>query len=144
MESVWLLESLHGYMETDLFGNDANNIKGNGGIYFRPNDNTEISLSSLYGTGEAPLPAGNARYNIKDFVVQMHKLQLKTGGLNAQFYYTHEDAGKTTQSTALGFGIYPFPNRARSGPTIIIEPLSPRPSTLKASVSKYSKLISSD
>jgi len=94
-----------GYMETDLFGNDANNIKGNGGIYFRPNDNTEISLSSLYGTGEAPLPAGNARYNIKDFVVQMHKLQLKTGGLNAQFYYTHEDAGKTTQSTALGTSV---------------------------------------
>ena len=94
-----------GYTEQELFGNEANNLKGNAGIYFRPNNNTEISLSSLYGTGEAPLPAGNARYNIKDFVVQMHKLQLKSGGLNAQLYYTHEDAGKTTQSTALGISV---------------------------------------
>jgi len=91
-----------GYMEQDLFGNEARNIKGNAGIYFRPNDDTEISFSSLIGTGEAPLPAGNARYNIKDFVVQLHKLELKSGGLTARAFYTKEDAGKTTQSTALG------------------------------------------
>lgn len=90
-----------GYTEQDLFGNEASNIKGNAGIYFRPNDDTEISFSSLIGTGEAPLPAGNARYNIKDFVVQLHKLEVKTGGLTARAFYTKEDAGKTTQSTAL-------------------------------------------
>ena len=94
-----------GYMESDLFGTEASNIKGNAGIYFRPNSDTEISLSSLYGTGQAPLPAGNARYNIKDFAVQMHKIELNTGGLNARFYYTHEDAGDTTQSTALGTSV---------------------------------------
>jgi len=91
-----------GYSEQDLFGNEAKNIKGNAGIYFRPNDNTEISLSTLMGTGEAPLPAGNARYNLKDVVVRLHKLELKTGGLTARFTHTKEDAGKTTQSTALG------------------------------------------
>ena len=63
-----------GYSEQDLFGNEAKNIKGNAGIYFRPNDNTEISLSTLMGTGEAPLPAGNARYNLKYVVVLLHKL----------------------------------------------------------------------
>mgnify|MGYP000385907244 FL=1 len=94
-----------GYMEQDLFGNEARNIKGNAGIYFRPNDDTEISFSSLIGTGEAPLPAGNARYNIKDFVVQLHKLELKSGGLTARAFYTKEDAGKTTQSTALGTSV---------------------------------------
>ena len=94
-----------GYMETDLFGNEASNIKGNAGIYYRPNSDTEISLSSLYGTGEAPLPAGNARYNIKDFVVQLHKLEIKSGGLTARAYYTAEDAGKTTQSSALGTSV---------------------------------------
>ena len=36
-----------GYTEQELFGNEANNLKGNAGIYFRPNNNTEISLSSL-------------------------------------------------------------------------------------------------
>lgn len=94
-----------GYMETDLFGNEASNIKGNAGIYYRPNSDTEISLSTLYGTGEAPLPAGNARYNIKDFVVQLHKFEIKSGGLTARAYYTAEDAGKTTQSSALGTSV---------------------------------------
>ena len=94
-----------GYMETDLFGNEASNIKGNAGIYYRPNSDTEISLSTLYGTGEAPLPAGNARYNIKDFVVQLHKFEIKSGGLTARAYYTAEDAGKTTQSAALGTSV---------------------------------------
>jgi outer membrane receptor protein involved in Fe transport len=91
-----------GYTEQELFGNEASNIKGNFGLYFRPNENTEISFSSLMGTGEAPLPAGNARYNIKDFVVQLHKLEIQTGGLTARAFYTKEDAGETTQSTALG------------------------------------------
>lgn len=94
-----------GYTEQALFGNEAANIKGNAGIYFRPDDNTEISFSSLMGTGEAPLPAGNARYNIKDFVVQLHKLEVKTGGLTARAFLTKEDAGKTTQSTALATSV---------------------------------------
>tara|TARA_B100001564_G_scaffold230815_1_gene194935 strand:- start:143265 stop:146123 length:2859 start_codon:yes stop_codon:yes gene_type:complete len=94
-----------GYMEQDLFGNEAKNIKGNAGIYFRPNDNTEISFSSLIGSGEAPLPAGNARYNLKDVVVQLHKLEFTSGGFNARAFYTKEDAGKTTQSTALGLSV---------------------------------------
>ena len=94
-----------GYMENDIFGTEANNIKGNAGIYFRPNSNTEISFSSVIGTGEAPLPAGNARYNLKDVVVQLHKLEINSGGLNARVYYTHEDSGQTTQSSALGTAI---------------------------------------
>ena len=94
-----------GYTEQELFGNEASSVKGNFGIYFRPNDDTEISFSSLMGTGEAPLPAGNARYNIKDFVVQLHKLEVKTGGLTARAFLTKEDAGKTTQSTALAASV---------------------------------------
>ena len=94
-----------GYTEQELFGNEASSVKGNFGIYFRPNDDTEISFSSLMGTGEAPLPAGNARYNIKDFVVQLHKLEVKTGGLTARAFYTKEDAGNTTQSTALATSV---------------------------------------
>ena len=94
-----------GYMEQDLFGNEAKNVKGNASVYFRPNDNSEFEFSSLVGTGEAPLPAGNARYNIKDFVVQMHKLEYNSGGLNTRVFYTQEDAGNTTQSTALGTSV---------------------------------------
>ena len=94
-----------GYTELELFGNEAKNVKGNASVYYRPNDNSEFEFSSLVGTGEAPLPAGNARYNIKDFVVQMHKLEYNSGGFNARAYYTKEDAGQTTQSTALGTSV---------------------------------------
>jgi outer membrane receptor protein involved in Fe transport len=94
-----------GYMEQDLFGNEAKNVKGNVSVYYRPNDNSEFEFSSLVGTGEAPLPAGNARYNIKDFVVQMHKLEYNSGGFNARAYFTKEDAGDTTQSAALATSV---------------------------------------
>ena len=53
-----------GYTELELFGNEAKNVKGNASVYYRPNDNSEFEFSSLVGTGEAPLPAGNARYNL--------------------------------------------------------------------------------
>ncbi len=94
-----------GYTELELFGNEAKNVKGNTSIYYRPNENSEFEFSSLVGTGEAPLPAGNARYNIKDFVVQMHKLEYNSGGFNARAYFTKEDAGDTTQSAALGTSV---------------------------------------
>jgi len=94
-----------GYMEQDIFGNEAKNVKGNASIYYRPNDTSEFEFSSLVGTGEAPLPAGNARYNIKDFVVQMHKLEYNSGGLSTRAYFTKEDAGDTTQSAALATSI---------------------------------------
>ena len=42
-----------------------------------------------------------------------------------------------------GFGIYPLPKRANNGPTIIIEPLKPLPSSLNSADSKYFKLTSS-
>ena len=91
-----------GYMENDIFGTEAENVKGNFAVHYRPNADTEITLSSVIGTGEAPLPAGNARYNLKDVVVQLHKLELNSGGLNTRFYFTQEDSGQTTQSSALG------------------------------------------
>tara|TARA_B100001287_G_scaffold35924_1_gene25412 strand:- start:112 stop:3039 length:2928 start_codon:yes stop_codon:yes gene_type:complete len=94
-----------GYTELELFGNQARNVKGNASIYYRPNDTSEFEFSSLVGTGEAPLPAGNARYNIKDFVVQMHKLEYNSGGLTTRAYFTKEDAGDTTQSAALGTSV---------------------------------------
>lgn len=94
-----------GYTELELFGNEAKNVKGNASIYYRPNDNSEFEFSSLVGTGEAPLPAGNARYNIKDFSVQMHKLEYNSGGLNTRVFWTKEDAGDTTQSAALGTSV---------------------------------------
>ena len=38
-------------------------------------------------------------------MVQLHKLEVKTGGLTARAFLTKEDAGKTTQSTALATSV---------------------------------------
>ena len=85
-----------GYKLVDLMGNDTYNTKGNFSINYRPNSNTEISVQSLIGTGKAPLYTGATVYNLDKVLVQQHKLELKSGGLKAKFFYTHEDAGNTS------------------------------------------------
>lgn len=85
-----------GYKLVDLMGNDTYNTRGNFAINYRPNSNTEISVQSLIGTGKAPLYTGATVYNLDEVLVQQHKLELKSGGLKAKFFYTHEDAGNTS------------------------------------------------
>ena len=85
-----------GYKLVDLIGNDTYNTKGNFAINYRPNSKTEISVQSLIGTGKAPLYTGATVYNLDKVLVQQHKLELKSGGLKAKFFYTHEDAGNTS------------------------------------------------
>jgi outer membrane receptor protein involved in Fe transport len=77
-------------------GNDTYNTKGNFSINYRPNSDTEISIQSLIGTGKAPLYTGATVYNLDKVLVQQHKIELKSGGLKAKFFYTHEDAGNTS------------------------------------------------
>jgi outer membrane receptor protein involved in Fe transport len=85
-----------GYKLVDLMGNDTYNTKGNFSINYRPNSDTEISIQSLIGTGKAPLYTGATVYNLDKVIVQQHKIELKSGGLKAKFFYTHEDAGNTS------------------------------------------------
>ena len=85
-----------GYNLVDLMGNNTNNTKGNFAIHYRPDSKTELSVQSLIGTGKAPLYTGGTVYGMDHVVVQQHKLNLKRGGLNAKFFYTHEDAGDTS------------------------------------------------
>lgn len=87
-----------GYKLVDLIGNDTYNTKGNFSINYRPNSDTEISVQSLIGTGKAPLYTGATVYNLDEVLVQQHKFELKSGGLKAKFFYTHEDAGNTSIS----------------------------------------------
>jgi len=93
-----------GYNEADLIDSEATNTKGNFAIHFRPNENTEFSLSSLIGTGSSPLQA-TGRYFIKDFKLQQHKFEVKSGGLLARVYMTKEDSGDTYQMEAAAIGV---------------------------------------
>ena len=94
-----------GYSDYDMFGDDTYNTKGNFAIHFRPNENSEFSLQSLVGTGNTVLSTGGTRYHLKDFKIQQHKLDYKSGGLSARYYYTKEDAGTTNISGLMALGL---------------------------------------
>jgi outer membrane receptor protein involved in Fe transport len=93
-----------GYNEADLAPSEAVNTKGNFAVHFRPNDKSEFILSSLIGTGSAPLQA-TGRYFIDKFKLQQHKLELRSGGLTARVYLTKEDSGNTFQMEAAAIGV---------------------------------------
>tara|TARA_B100000925_G_scaffold96833_2_gene70636 strand:- start:2585 stop:5536 length:2952 start_codon:yes stop_codon:yes gene_type:complete len=84
-----------GYNDVDMFGTETSNTKANLAIHYRPNENSEISIQSLIGTGTAPLSTGGTRYHLDDVQIEQHKLEYKSGGLTSRIYYTKEDAGET-------------------------------------------------
>ena len=43
-----------GYQDRDLISNNAENSKGMFAVHFRPNEKTEVSLTSLIGRGVLP------------------------------------------------------------------------------------------
>ena len=94
-----------GYNDVDMFGSQTSNTKGNFAVHFRPNDNTEISVQSLLGTGAAPLSTGGTRYHMNNVKVQQHKVELNSGGLTSRFYYTKEDAGDTQVAQLMSIAI---------------------------------------
>ncbi len=66
---------------------------------FRPDEKTEISLTSLIGRGDSPLQ-GFGRYAMKGIQIQQHKLQIDRGRLNFRTYYTREEDGDSYQLSA--------------------------------------------
>lgn len=89
----------NGVKEVDFVSPEATNTKGNFAIHFRPNQNTEVSLSSLIGTGDSPLQ-GTGRYAIRDFKIEQHKLEVNSGGFMGRAYLTRERAGNSYQMDA--------------------------------------------
>ncbi|GIR50324.1 MAG: hypothetical protein CM15mP59_0660 [Flavobacteriaceae bacterium] len=84
-----------GFNDVDMFGSETSNTKANLAIHYRPNENSEISLQSLIGTGTAPLSTGGTRYHLDDVQIKQHKLEYKPGGLTSEFISQKEDAGET-------------------------------------------------
>lgn len=88
-----------GYKDSDVISNNAQNTKGTFAIHFRPDEKTEISLTSLIGRGDSPLQ-GFGRYSMKGIQIQQHKLQIDRGRLNFRTYYTREEDGDSYQLSA--------------------------------------------
>jgi outer membrane receptor protein involved in Fe transport len=90
-----------GYQDRDLISNNAENTKGMFAVHFRPDEKTEISVTSLIGRGDSPLQ-GFGRYSMRNIQIEQHKLQIDRGRLNFRTYYTREQDGDSYQLSAAG------------------------------------------
>ena len=75
-----------GYNEQDLTDYNAESVKADWGLYFRPfEDDFEISYVGKVGTGTT-LFQGVNRYNIKNFLQEQHKIEVKNDNFFARLY----------------------------------------------------------
>ncbi len=83
-----------GYREVDLMSNEARSVKFNGSMHYRPlgNDRVEIIWNSKFGTGNT-IYQGQNRYNLANFFMEQHKLEVRGKSFFIRGYYAGEDAG---------------------------------------------------
>jgi len=94
-----------GYNERDLTNYNAESIKSDWGLYFRPWENDfEISYVGKVGTGST-LYQGTNRYNIADFFQQQHKLEVRNDHFFARTYVVGDKAGNSYDLVFTGINI---------------------------------------
>lgn len=84
--------SVSPYMEGDLIDYDAENIKANAGLYYRINDNLELSYLFNGGWGTS-IYTGAQRYSLSNFSIMQHRLQLRGDNFFVRAYTTQENSG---------------------------------------------------
>ncbi len=91
-----------GYLESDLTDYDAESIKADWGLYFRPwGDDFEIQYVGKVGTGST-IYQGAQRYRIDGFSLQQHKIEVRNNDFFVRGYVTSDKAGDTYVMDVLG------------------------------------------
>ncbi|RLJ65445.1 TonB-dependent receptor-like protein [Lacinutrix venerupis] len=95
-----------GYNERDLTEYNAQSIKADWGLYYRPiEDNSlEISYVGKVGTGTT-IYQGTNRYNIDGFFQQQHKLEVKNDNFFIRGYEVSDKAGDSYDMVFTGINI---------------------------------------
>ena len=94
-----------GYEERDLTNYNAESIKADWGLYFRPWANDfEIQYVGKFGTGST-IYQGTNRYNINGFSQQQHKLELKNNNFFVRGYVVSDKAGDSYDMVFTGINI---------------------------------------
>lgn len=89
------LVSRTGYIESDLSDYDAQSVKFDGAIHYRPfATDFEIVYNGRVGRG-ATIYQGANRYYINDFSLQQHKLEFRNDNFFLRGYITAENAGNS-------------------------------------------------
>jgi len=83
-----------GYDERDLMSYEAKSMKFGASLNYRPlgDDRLEIIWNSKFGNGNT-IYQGTNRYNIKNFFMEQHKLEVRGKNFFVRGYMTSEDAG---------------------------------------------------
>lgn len=94
-----------GYNEMDLTNYNAENFKADWGLYYRPwADDFEIQYVGKVGSGNTIYQGAN-RYNIKNFFLQQHKLEIKNDNFFVRTYMNEDDAGDSYDMVFTGINI---------------------------------------
>ncbi|MHB1148576.1 MAG: TonB-dependent receptor [Lutibacter sp.] len=91
--------SRNGYNEVDLMdGYGATSAKADFAFHYRPFANDlEIVYNGKFGQGST-IYQGQNRYNIKNFFLQQHKIEIRNNNFFVRAYVTDEDAGDSYDS----------------------------------------------
>ena len=83
-----------GYDERDLMSYKAKSMKFGASLNYRPlgDDRLEVIWNSKFGNGNT-IYQGTNRYNIKNFFMEQHKLEVRGKNFFVRGYMTNEDAG---------------------------------------------------
>lgn len=101
------------YAEGDLIDYGAENQKINVGLYYRLNDQMELSYLYNGGFGTS-IYTGAQRYSLSNFGIQQHRLQLRADNFFVRAYGTFEDSGDSYITEFLALRI----NEQRSGGSV--------------------------
>ncbi len=89
------------FTEASLIDYGAENIKVNTGLYYRLNDNLELSYLYNAGFGTS-IYTGAQRYALSNFGIQQHRLQLRGSNFFVRGYTTIENSGGSYITEFLG------------------------------------------
>ena len=94
-----------GYLESDLNEYNAESIKFDTSLHYRPfGDDLEIIYQGKLGRGTF-IYQGASRYSIRNFFIQQHKIEVKNDNFFVRAYITDEDAGDSYDSRFTGINI---------------------------------------
>ena len=94
-----------GYNEQDLTDYNAESIKADWGLYFRPwEDDFEIQYVGKIGTG-ATIYQGTNRYYMDNFFQQQHKIEIKNDNFFVRGYVVSDKAGDSYDMVFTGINI---------------------------------------
>lgn len=94
-----------GYDEADLTNYNAESIKADWGLYFRPWENDfEIQYVGKIGSGST-IYQGSNRYSINNFFLQQHKIEVRNDNFFVRGYVTADNAGDSYDMVFTGVNI---------------------------------------